>query len=75
MNHTATYKKLKLSLNHARLPFFCPKCDVEMDQVVIFGVSVEQCRSCEGMFFDKGETEKVVHRKLRFKRLKRWFGI
>lgn len=48
----------------------CPKCLVGMSLTTVAGISVEKCPSCEGTFFDKGEVESVVRKKLRFERFK-----
>lgn len=65
----------KLSLSHIRMTVLCPKCDVEMNHTTLVGIEVEKCPSCEGLFFDKGETEKLVNRKIRYQRWKRLLGI
>lgn len=38
----------------------CPKCGMELDEVDFRSVRVDACLSCGGMFFDRGEVEKVL---------------
>lgn len=38
----------------------CPKCGHDMKQKTIDGVEVDQCTTCEGIFFDKGEMDTVL---------------
>ena len=38
----------------------CPKCGMEMEEVEYHGVMVDACFSCGGMYFDRGEVEKVI---------------
>jgi Zn-finger nucleic acid-binding protein len=33
----------------------CPKCRVDMEQVVFDGVEVDRCQHCKGLWFDAGE--------------------
>lgn len=35
----------------------CPKCRVDMDQVVYDGVEVDRCQHCKGLWFDAGEID------------------
>lgn len=42
--------------------FLCPKCDVEMVEVVLRGLSVERCEHCGGTFFDDGEVEDLIRK-------------
>lgn len=37
----------------------CPRCKIELHKKHLKGVSVEECSSCKGTFFDKGELEKA----------------
>lgn len=37
----------------------CPKCGMELAEIDFRGVNVDTCFSCGGMFFDKGEVEKL----------------
>jgi hypothetical protein len=38
----------------------CPKCGQELSEIKFRDVEVDACFSCGGMFFDKGEVEKVT---------------
>jgi len=38
----------------------CPKCGMELQEIEYHGVMVDGCFSCGGMFFDRGEVEKVI---------------
>ncbi|MCP3978234.1 MAG: zf-TFIIB domain-containing protein [bacterium] len=38
----------------------CPKCGLELQEVEFRGVQVDTCFSCEGMFLDGGEIEKIL---------------
>ena len=37
----------------------CPKCGMELAEVAFRGVQVDACFACGGMFFDKGEVDKL----------------
>jgi hypothetical protein len=41
----------------------CPKCGHELHEVEFRKVQVDSCFECGGMFFDKGEVEKMIHHK------------
>ena len=38
----------------------CPKCQADMRSYERNGVVVDQCTGCRGIFFDKGEFERLV---------------
>jgi len=38
----------------------CPKCGHDMTVKDVDGVEVDQCGTCEGIFFDKGELDAVL---------------
>lgn len=40
----------------------CPKCGMEMEEIDYLTVKVDACFACGGMFFDKGEVEKIIER-------------
>lgn len=43
----------------------CPKCRIEqMQEELVVGVEIERCPVCRGMYFDKGELEKLVLQEL-----------
>ena len=48
----------------------CPKCHVAMSSTFVAGISIEKCPQCEGTFFDKGEVERLVRRKIKLDRYK-----
>lgn len=48
---------IKPSIRGERL--VCPSCSSRMDSKEIFGVFVDQCPECSGIWLDKGETEKI----------------
>lgn len=37
----------------------CPKCGLRMQEVRLRGVDVDVCFSCNGVFLDQGELEKI----------------
>ncbi len=37
----------------------CPKCGLQMHQIRLRGVDVDVCFSCNGIFLDQGELEKL----------------
>lgn len=38
----------------------CPNCDVSMQNVNRFGVELDMCPSCRGVWLDRGELEKIL---------------
>lgn len=40
----------------------CPKCEVELLTKTRSGVEIDQCPSCQGVWLDKGELEKLIQR-------------
>ena len=52
---------------HARLRelhfMHCPKCGQPMVEEPLFGLSVDRCTACEGVFFDAGELEQILTKK------------
>jgi len=38
----------------------CPKCGHDMQARLIESVEVDQCGTCDGIFFDKGELDAVL---------------
>ncbi|HSA58946.1 MAG TPA: zf-TFIIB domain-containing protein [bacterium] len=38
----------------------CPKCGMELHSIPFKGVTIEKCFSCQGIFLDDGELEKVA---------------
>lgn len=52
----------------------CPKCGDQMTTLAIDGVEVEKCPSCEGIFLDRGELDRLLlnhdaHRRGFFRKL------
>lgn len=39
----------------------CPKCNNDMEAIVYEGVEVDRCRSCQGIWFDAGESDWLRH--------------
>jgi uncharacterized protein len=44
----------------------CPKCGGEMRENRRNGVTIEQCRTCHGIFLDRGEFEQLLGRETSF---------
>jgi uncharacterized protein len=40
----------------------CPKCGMALDTLTSEGVEVDECRSCNGTWLDKGELERLARR-------------
>lgn len=38
----------------------CPRCGVKMEKIKKNGVIIDVCRTCEGMWLDGGELEKLI---------------
>ena len=38
----------------------CPKCDSEMERVVVEDIEVDRCKLCKGLWFDMLEKEDLV---------------
>ncbi|MGA1821139.1 MAG: zf-TFIIB domain-containing protein [Thermoplasmatota archaeon] len=43
----------------------CPSCREYMETKDIFGVQVDECRTCKGIWLDSGETQKIWEEKER----------
>lgn len=39
----------------------CHECNQPMQEIDLHGQKVDECSSCLGIFFDKGELEDIVH--------------
>jgi uncharacterized protein len=37
----------------------CPKCEGNMKEAVMGGVTVDRCQECHGIWFDRGEAERL----------------
>jgi Zn-finger nucleic acid-binding protein len=38
----------------------CPKCGADMREIERQGIKVDQCGSCGGIYFDRGELELLL---------------
>jgi uncharacterized protein len=38
----------------------CPKCNGSMRTYARNGITIDQCRTCHGIFFDRGELEQLI---------------
>jgi protein-arginine kinase activator protein McsA len=38
----------------------CPKCGMELKEIALRGVQVDRCFSCNGLWLDEGELEKLA---------------
>jgi hypothetical protein len=38
----------------------CPKCGDDLEEVEHLGIKIDRCKSCSGLFFDRGELEIVL---------------
>jgi hypothetical protein len=54
---TAEQEKKELKERHWMR---CPKCGMELDEIDYKNVVVDACFCCGGMFFDKGEIDKIL---------------
>ena len=54
------------STESAQTAMICPKCGAEMRMVRRNGVTIEQCRTCHGIFLDRGEFEQLLGRETSF---------
>jgi len=39
----------------------CPKCGMDLHTIELHGISVDQCGTCMGSWFDRGEVEQLLH--------------
>lgn len=47
-------------------PVLCPKCGSQMLPVPRFGVEIDQCTGCGGIFLDRGELEQLAQAEAKF---------
>jgi hypothetical protein len=52
----AEEKERLRKLHHMR----CPKCGMELAEIDFKGVKVDRCVSCEGIWFDGGEIDRLL---------------
>lgn len=38
----------------------CPKCGMALEEIAFRGILVDKCFSCHGVYFDRGEIEKLL---------------
>jgi len=38
----------------------CPKCGYDLNEVVFRGINIDCCTSCDGVWLDEGELEKLA---------------
>lgn len=38
----------------------CPKCGMDLSEIDMFGVKVDECASCGGLFLDHGEIHQML---------------
>lgn len=48
----------------------CPVCNIELKVTSLHGEEVDRCSQCNGIYFDKGELESVIHLVKLFKNIK-----
>ncbi|MGE0454297.1 MAG: zf-TFIIB domain-containing protein [Vicinamibacteria bacterium] len=55
----------------------CPKCGHDMKEETLDGVAIDRCSFCEGIYFDAGEIEDLMLKKLEDRRsiMRRILGI
>ena len=46
----------------------CPKCGHGMEEMPLEGLKVDRCTFCEGIFFDRGELEELMQKKVEEKK-------
>ena len=39
-----------------------PKCDTEMEEIQCEDVTIDRCKGCKGLWFDKGEAASLSER-------------
>lgn len=40
----------------------CPRCSGDLERAIRQGVEIDYCTGCLGVWFDRGEVERVFHR-------------
>ncbi len=48
------------------MSLICPKCQSKMRSFERSGITVEQCKSCRGVFLDRGELDQLMAAEARF---------
>ncbi len=67
MTPAATYDDVFVSLDNGirtvhNVPVRCPRCAADMERSLRQGVEVDYCTRCLGVWFDRGEVERVFNR-------------
>jgi uncharacterized protein len=44
----------------------CPKCGMELREIEFGDVKIDKCFTCEGLWLDKGELERLQHKETGF---------
>ena len=47
-------------MNDAKTKLICPKCNGSMRTYARNGITIDQCRTCHGIFLDRGELELLI---------------
>jgi uncharacterized protein len=42
----------------------CPKCGHQMEETSLEGIKVDKCTFCEGIYFDRGELEDLLQKRV-----------
>lgn len=55
----------------------CPKCGHDMKSISMQGIEIEQCTFCEGIYFDRGELDNLLMKRIpeRFHFFRRLFDL
>ncbi len=51
----------------------CPKCGMPLVEIDYNGLGVDKCSSCDGVWLDAGELERVAG--MEKGKLDKWFGV
>ncbi len=46
--------------SYQMIPLLCPRCKMVMKKINEFGVTIDYCQNCSGMWLDKGEVDKLI---------------
>lgn len=44
----------------------CPKCGMELEEIIFDDVRVDKCFSCDGLWLDKGELDLIQQKEIGF---------
>lgn len=62
IDHSNIVPPIKGGQKKSKSSFKCPACSKEMNVYSIYGIDVEGCPACNGVFLDKGELRKLKDR-------------